>query len=359
MPVTRSRDAPGWTARAVAFLSRPEAYPERPRAVAVLETHRSWVFLTEARAYKLKKAAVYDDLDLRPLEARRRNSAEEVRLNRRLAPGVYLGTAPLVRQAGGLLALGGLPDEAASPPAGEVADWLVVMRRLPAEAMLDRRIQDGRVDEGQVRAFARVLCAFYARAERAERSGPQQRAFLARGLLGDRRELCRREFGLERAVVERVTAAVLRDLEALGPLLERRVEEGRLVEGHGDLRPEHVVLYDATGGAAGGPPGAAEAVVIDCLEFDRELRLVDPADELAFLALECERLGAPTVGDWVIDEYRACSGDDLPLELLRLYRGYRACRRATLAVWHLRDPRADAARWRGRAREYLRLAQAR
>lgn len=333
-----------WTDVAVSFLSRSAAYPgEAPRAVTVVETHLSFVFLTDARAYKLKKAAVHDGLDLRPLEARRRNAEVEVRLNRRLAPDVYLGVAPLVRDAGGL-ALGAVrePGGAGDDAGDETVDWLVVMRRLPADAMLDRRIRDGRVDEAEVRAFARRLVAFHARAERADRSGAEHRAFLARGLAGDRRELARPAFGLDRARVERVTADVADRLEALGPVIEARAAAGRLVEGHGDLRPEHVVLGPA-------------AAVIDCLEFDRALRLVDPADEVAYLALECERLGAPAVGRWVIDEYRA-AGDPLPPELLGLYRGYRACRRATLAAWHLLDPRADVARWRGRAAEYLALA---
>lgn len=326
---------------AVSFLSRPAAYPrEAPREVTVVETHLSFVFLTDARAYKLKKAAVHDGLDLRPLEARRRNAEAEVRLNRRLAPDVYLGVAPLVRDAAGRLALGAVREPGGA--GDDAVDWLVVMRRLPADAMLDQRIRDGRVDEAEVRAFARRLAAFHARAERADRSGREHRAFLARGLAGDRRELSRPAFGLDRGQVERVTAAVAARLEALGPVIEARAAAGRLVEGHGDLRPEHVVL---------GP----DAAVIDCLEFERALRLVDPADEVAYLALECERLGAPAVGRWVTDEYRA-AGDPLPPELLGLYRGYRACRRATLAAWHLLDPRADAEKWRGRAAEYLALA---
>ncbi|MCO5167668.1 MAG: hypothetical protein M9894_15070 [Planctomycetes bacterium] len=330
-----------WTDVAVSFLSRPGAYPgEAPREVSVIETHLSWVFLTDARAYKLKKAAVHDGLDLRPLEARRRNAAEEVRLNRRLAPDVYLGVAPLARDPAGRLALGA-PGEV--PDAREVIDWLVVMRRLPAGAFLDRRIREGRADEGEVRAVARRLAGFYAHAERVDRSGPEHRAFLARGLAGDRRELSRPEFGVDRARVERVTEALRARLEADAALFDRRAADGRLVEGHGDLRPEHIHL---------GP----EPVVIDCLEFDRALRLVDPADELAYLALECDRLGAPRVGRWVLDEYRRAAHDPLPPELLAFYRGYRACRRATLAAWHLLDPRADAAKWRGRAAEYLALA---
>lgn len=333
----RTLSDPATTDAAVAFLSRPEAYPERPRAVDVIETHLSWVFLTDTRAYKLKKAATHDGLDLRTLESRRWNGQEEVRLNRRLAPDVYLGTTPLMRGPTGGLHVGEGGGE------GEPVDWLVVMRRLPADCMLDRQIAAGRVDEGQVRLLAHRLARFYASAPRAARTGPEHRRLLEEGVRGDRRELSDRSYGLDLTKVARVADALLGTLARSPGRFDERAAAGHLVEGHGDLRPEHICL---------GP----EPVVIDCLEFSRELRLVDPADELAFLALECERLGAPHVGRWVIDEYERCSGDRPPPDLLRFYRGYRACRRATLAVWHLRDRRPDGARWRARAERYLDLA---
>jgi aminoglycoside phosphotransferase family enzyme len=199
------------------------------------------------------------------------------------------------------------------------------------------------VREDEVRAFARWVSAFYARTG-AARSGAEQRTALAAGAADDRRALTSPEAGLDRALVERVTGAVARTLEARGDLLDPR----RIVEGHGDLRPEHVSL---------GPPPAA----IDCLEFDRDLRLVDPVDELAFLALECRRLGAPAVGEWILDEYTRFSGDAPAPALVAFYKAYRACRRAKLAVWHLRDhgrPPHDADRWRGRAARYLELGAA-
>lgn len=329
-----SRDQVTLSDAVVAFLSRAAAYPEGPAAVEVIETHLSWVFLTDTRAYKLKKAATHDGLDLRTVTSRRRNSEKEVRLNRRLAPDVYLGTTPLTRDASGELRLGG---------DGDPVDWLVVMRRLPADCMLDRRIAAGDVDQGHVRRLARRLAGFYASAPRAEWTGPEHRRVLEEGVRGDRRELSCPGHGLDEARVLRVTDVLLETLGRSAARFDERAAAGRVVEGHGDLRPEHICL---------GP----EPVVIDCLEFSRALRLVDPADELAFLALECERLGAPRVGRWVIDEYERCAGDRLPPELLRFYRAYRACRRATLAVWHLRDRRPDGARWRERAHRYLDLA---
>ena len=120
----------------------------------------------------------------------------------------------------------------------------------------------------------------------------------------------------------------------------------QIVEGHGDLRPEHVCL-------------AAEPVFIDCLEFNRDLRIVDPADELASLAMECELLGAGELGKLLFDTYESVTGDAPGSALTRFYQSQRALLRAKLAVWHLEDGVTNSARgkWLARGRAYLRLAE--
>lgn len=322
--------------RKVAFLSRPGTYGQQGR-VEVVETHLSWVFLTKTRAYKLKKPVhlQQDSLDLRRISQREVNCAEELRLNRRLSPDVYLGRFPLTLDDWGILALDGV---------GEVVDWLVAMRRLPAKHMLEQAIANGRVDEDALRDVVRTLVHFYQQvAEPAGLSPAAYRALLAKGLEEDRRALAKRGYGLSVAAIEELAAQQRRLLHGRPELFDERVAAGRVVEGHGDLRPEHVCLEPLA--------------VIDCLEFSRELRTVDAADELAFLALECERLEAGQLGALVLDEYRAASGDAPPPELLAFYRRYRAMRRAKIAAWHLDDAEVSAPeRWRERARRYLALA---
>lgn len=319
----------------VAFLSRPEAYPDKPGAVERIETHMSWVFLTDHHAYKLKKPVRYAHLDFSTPELRRHDGQEELRLNRRLAPDVYLGLVALRWDPERGLALQGT---------GEPIDWLVWMRRLPADRMLDARIRSGAVEEREVRRAALELGRFYVRATRCDVPPAEYCRSLERGVRRDRLELCRPGFGLPREVVEGLAAAQLAFLAEHADLFHRRAREGYIVEGHGDLRPEHICLVP-------------EPVIIDCLEFSRELRIVDPADELAFLSLECERLGNPAVGRWFLDAYSELSGDVPPPPLLRFHRIYRALRRAVLAAWHLQDPSVrDAARWHARARRYLELA---
>ena len=278
--------------RKVAFLQRADAYPEGTREVSAIETHLSWVFLTDTQAYKLKKPVRREECDLTTATARAAHCRMEVVLNRRLSERVYLGVVPLGLDRAGNLRLdrGGL-----------VVDWLIRMRRLPPERMLDRLIQSHRLHEGDLAQLA---------ASSIEPVGERQLAFL-----------------------ERHAAAI-----------DCRVALGRVVEGHGDLRPEHVCLE-------------AEPQVIDCLEFSRELRMLDIAEELGFLALECERLGAPRAKAEIFAQYAARSGDSPDAAMVDFYQSVHACVRATLAAAHLAEPeRDDHARWRERAAAYLRLA---
>lgn len=318
------------------FLGRPQAYPEAAARVESVETHMSWVFLTDTHAYKLKKPVRYPYLDFSTVEARRRDCEEEVRLNRRLAAEVYLGVVALTRDSEGRLSLGG---------AGKAVDWLVQMRRLPADRMLDHLLRSGGVTQAEISRLARRLARFYA-ATAAEAIAP---AAYRRGLAGriedNLHELSSSEFGLDPGLLARLAGLQLGYLQGHAECFDSRVRQGRIVEGHGDLRPEHVCLL-------------AEPVVIDCLEFRREFRILDPADELGYLALECERLHAPQVGGWLLDAYREASGDDPPDALIHFYQSCRAVLRAKLALWHLRDDgRHPPGKWVAVATEYLELAQ--
>ena len=325
--------------RKVAFLRRPDAYPDPPRAVEVVETHMSWVFLTRDRVYKLKKPVRYEFLDFSTVALRRRNCRREVRLNRRLAPGVYLGAVALTADAGGSLRLG-------PPRAGRaVVDWLVEMRRLPAERMLDREIAAGTVRAADIRDLGALLARFYRELPAVPMTVPAYRRRFRHDIEQAFRELRRPAARMPRARVVAVRDGLLGWIERHGELLDARVREGRIVEAHGDLRPEHVCFND--------PP-----VVIDCLEFERAFRLLDPADELAYLALECERLGAAWVRQILFTAYSEVTADRPDPVLVDFYTVFRAYLRARIAILHLREPGGDAERWTARTERYLELAAA-
>jgi aminoglycoside phosphotransferase family enzyme len=325
---------PGIEAK-VEFLGRPAAYAEAPARVEVVETHMSWVFLTDRFAYKLKKPVRYELLDFRTLDARRRNCEAELRLNRRLAPTVYLGIVPLTCSRREGLRLDGT---------GETVEWLVRMRRLPREAMLDVAISQGRPPLAPLRNVGMLLARFYREAASVDVTAAAYRDRFAAGIADNRRHLRDPLYGLSAETIEQVCNLQAYFVASRGPLLGRRADGRHIVEAHGDLRPEHIFLDD--------PPQ-----IIDCLEFSRDLRLLDPGDELSFLALECERLGAPAVGAMMLDIYREATGDVADEALIAFYKSYRACVRAKIAVWHLRDAKVrEPAKWPALARIYLELA---
>lgn len=333
--MTRRISLPG-TRIQVEFLSRPDSYGIAVDRVDRIETHMAWVFLAGGQAWKLKKPVRKPYLDYSTLAARERICRTEVRLNRRLAPGVYLGVVPLTQDRTGGLHLGG---------DGRVVDWLVRMRRLPADLMLDRLIVAGRVPDAAVDRLVQRLVAFYRHARRVRLGPDSYRRRLTEEIEFDRHALTAGSQGLPLRRVERLAEAVQDLIKGSAALLASRVTRGRIVDGHGDLRPEHICL-------------GIEPVIIDCLEFNRELREVDPVDELAFLALECSRLGGESVGRRILSGYRRESGDRVPLRLVRLYTGFRALLRARLALEHTGDHRTRTrARWRFRALAYLRLAE--
>lgn len=319
----------------VACLKDPQTYPERPARIEALETHMSWVFLTGRHAYKLKKPVRYEYLDFSTLEARAQSCQEEVRLNQRLAPGVYLGVVALAL------------DAQAKPrveSAGAPVEWLVKMRRLPAERMLDVVIRRGAPEREDTRAVAALLAGFYKESPPVALPEADYRRDYAHRVEVNRAALAAHAGGIPAAQVEAVHAAQLDYIRNAPQAFDRRVQAGRIVEGHGDLRPEHVCLER--------PP-----VIFDRLEFNRQFRIVDAADELASLAMECERLGAPPVGEELFRAYVEATGDDPPPALVRFYMTYRACLRARLAILHTRElERAGWPKWETLAADYLRLA---
>ena len=298
-----------------------------------IETHFAWVFLRGDRAFKLRKPVRRDPMDYRTLAARRLGCESEVRLNRRLAADVYLGVRSLTRDAAGRLAIDG---------DGEVVDWLVEMRRLDRSRMLDAMLAAGRATPSDLRRVARLLAEFYGSAEPALRDGEALATRLRMQVQANHAVLATLEPGPARALLDAQSGFV----DAHRDRIATRAATGCVVEAHGDLRPEHILLGD--------PPA-----VIDCLEFDRNLRILDRAEELEFLALESVRIGQAEAGETIVRECLALLGDDVPPRLRQFYRSHRAATRAKLYVWRAGEPEdGDAQRWIATARAYLELALA-
>jgi aminoglycoside phosphotransferase family enzyme len=317
------------------FLRSPASYGSLGQQVELIETHMSWVFVLEQRVFKLKKPVCFPFLDFSTLQAREFYCREEVRLNARLAPGVYLGVVALQWQDGAFA----LVPEAQWPAPGETVDWLVVMRRLPRQRMLSELIARHSVARSDIDALLALLGAFYRAAPAAPVSANDYVSRLRHEQALNRELLLRPQFVLQdvRLAIERLDAALAQCTD----LLRARASRRHVLDGHGDLRPDHVCLLD--------PP-----VVIDCLEFNPQLRQVDPFDEVAYLGLECDLAGAPWIGSQLVAGIADALGDHPGPSLMHFYTAYRAMLRARLAMAHLLDPRPRSPeRWPAQSERYI------
>jgi hypothetical protein len=297
-------------------------YEPVPARVEVHETHISWVFLTEDRAFKLRKAVAFPFLDYGTPERRRLMCEEELRLGRRLAPDLYVGLRGVVERDGRF-------ELAASDAEGAI-EHVVEMHRFDDRHTLAARLEGDTVGEGEVRSLARLIAAFHQRAEPAPPGsfGPQEVAATVSEnfttLLGWAGEIGNPRL----AAAHRFAIAFVHGHHAA---LAARAAQGHVRDCHGDLRAEHVILED--GGVQ----------VFDPVEFDPALRLIDVGADLAFLVMELAEAGRAELATALVREYRAAGGDDGGDALLAFYAAYRAWVRAKIACLRAGElPSGDA-----------------
>ncbi len=302
--------------------------------VAAVETHTADLLLTGTCVFKIKKPVRFAFLDYTTREQRLQACQREVALNRRLAPDVYLGVADI------------------AGPDGQPWDHAVVMRRLPAECSLDHLIAEDRLPPEAIGAIARRLASFHASARRGpdidEAAGLDGVRQLWADNLAELAELAR----LAPEVVDASRLDAIRSradtyLAGREPLWRERLAAGAACDGHGDLQAADIFWLED------GPR------ILDCIEFDDRYRFADVVADLAFLAMDLERLGAPDAARELVDLYAEATGP-VPASLLDHYVAYRALVRAKVAAIRATqevDPAAGQAD-RRRAEELLELCLA-
>jgi len=295
---------------AVRAMADPRLYPDRPAVVELRETHVSRVFLAGTRAYKTKKPVLLPFLDCRRLERRRELCEEEIRLNRRLAPDIYLGIRALVPAAGE-------PGFALADPGQPGAvEYAVEMVRYDEERTLERTLRRGELRAEDLRRLGALLAAFHAACPVAD---PQAALAAMRRAIGETFESLWAQPLVDPAALwacERFMGAFLAGRR---PELLARGRRGLVREGHGDLRAEHVLL-------------GASLAVVDCLEFDPALRRTDVAADLAFLVMDLHRLGAAACAGELVAAYRQAGGEPGDDALVAFFAAYRALVRAKVAL---------------------------
>jgi aminoglycoside phosphotransferase family enzyme/predicted kinase len=325
-------------------LSESSAYPHPVSAVEVRHTHISVVFLTGDYAYKIKKPVELGFLDFSTLEKRRHFCAEEVRLNRRLAPSVYLGVVPVVRKGTRVV----IEDH------GEVVEWAVKMQRLPEAATFQSRLARGELDAEVVDALARKLACFHAHAEAGDHISLFGRFDSVARNARENYDQSISQVGttISKAVYERLCSRTEEVLTGLRPLIERRAEMGVPRDTHGDLHLDHVYLFPDRK-----PPD--DLVVIDCIEFNERFRFADPVADMAFLVMDLSFHGRPDLARVLSESYFRASGDGEGRTLLPFYTAYRAAVRAKVEGFELGEkeiPEAERAAALVRARAHWLLA---
>ena len=294
-------------------------------APGVAETHSAWVVFLGDRAYKVKKPVALEFLDFSTREARERVLHRELELNRRLAPDVYLGVADVVG------------------PDGEVCEHLLVMRRLPTDRRLSALVAAGSPLDDEIRQIARAIAAFHASADTSPEIARAGSPEVVRSKVERDLDELRAFTGdlLDAAELDAVANLVRRYLAGRTPLLEERVATGHIRDGHGDLLADDIFCL---------PDGPQ---IIDCIEFYDQLRSGDVLADVAFLAMDLERLGAAEHAERLLAWYREFSNEHHPESLAHYYVAFRALIRSKVSC--VRATQGDAAAT-APARDLLALA---
>ncbi|EIK53099.1 hypothetical protein YO5_02698 [Stutzerimonas stutzeri TS44] len=299
----------------IAALQNPALYPHPVDDLRVIETHISWVILTGQFAYKIKKPVDFGFLDFTALAARKHFCEEELRLNQRMAAGLYLEVLPIT----------GSEQTPQLDGTGEPIEYVLKMREFPQSQLLAQIQARGELTDAHIDALARQIASFHLQTPQvaAEHSLNSAEAIVApmrqnfeqiRPLLSEDADLRQLD-----ALQEWTETSVSR----LRPLLQRRCQEGFVRECHGDLHLGNATLIDG------------EVVLFDCIEFNEPFRLIDIASDAAFLAMDLEDRGLKCQARRFLNGWLEHTGDYAALELLNLYKAYRALVRAKVSLFRL------------------------
>jgi aminoglycoside phosphotransferase family enzyme len=323
----------------VEALLKPQAYPDRPPKIELVQTQMSFVFLAGKYVYKIKKPVNLGYLDYTTLEKRHFFCRQELELNKRLCPDAYLAVVPIVRENGALRVEG----------QGDAIEYAVKMRQLPRDRMMDVLLPRGQVTPEMVARVAEKLVNFHQKAE-------TNQEIAAFGKLDVINHNCDENFvqtekyiGLTilRVKYERIRDYTDDFIESNAGLFEKRVREGRIRDCHGDLHAAHVCYTD-------------DICIYDCIEFNDRFRYCDVASELAFLAMDLDRYQQAGLSRHLVNTYVGLSHDEELLKLLSFYKCYRAYVRGKVESFKLDDPlisQSEKEKALESARGYFELAE--
>ncbi len=294
----------------------PGAYPDLPREVVLRQTHVSYLLFTPDLVYKIKKPVDFGFLDFTTLEKRKHYCEEEVRLNRRLAPDIYLGVEKITRKAGGY-AVGGT---------GEAVEYAVKMKRIPEEKLLDNMLKREAATPEMIKNVARSIASFHGSALTDERISGFGSVDIIRQNTDENFEQTRGFVGelLPGRLFTKIRDYTWDFIRANGALFEKRVREGFIRDCHGDLHCENVSITD-------------RVEIFDCIEFNERFRFSDIVADIAFLSMDLDFHNRNDLARVLDSEYFTAANDAGGRELLDFYKCYRAYVRGKVEGFKYRE----------------------
>ncbi len=321
-------------------LLKPDAYPETTTSVELVQTHVSWIFLTDCYAYKIKKPVDLGFLNFSTIDRRRFYCNEEIKYNKRLCPDIYVGVVELRQNNGSV----GFQEE------GRILDYAVKMKRLPAERMMDRLVTDDTISMGEIREVARVIAEFHKTLPSSpaisEYGRPERIRF--NWIENFDQTIPFENTTLPAPERQQIKSWVLSFLEQHEALLSTRIDNGFIRECDGDIHLENICLNDG------------KVYIFDCIEFSERFRCCDTAADTAFLLMDLDFNGRNDLSEEVLATYREITGDTVPRALLDFYKVYRAFVRGKVESIHSLDPDMSKQQRDNtlmRASRYFRLAR--
>src|SRR3989338_2666591 len=301
----------------IKFMLNSDTYPFKPEKVDMLQTHISYLFIAGEYVYKIKKPVNFGSIDYSTLEKRKFYCGQEIRLNSRLSPEIYLGISHIVSDKG-IFSLNGK---------GEIEEYAVRMKRLPENMMMDRMIFDKRIDMAIITKIANKIAAFHQSADvnsdiskfgdieiilkNVNENFLQTDKFIGISLTQDEYNLIK-DFSYKFIVHNK-------------SILKKRVAENKIKDCHGDLRTEHICISD-------------KIYIFDSIEFNDRFRCADVASEVAFLAMDLDFLGEGILSKYFVNSYIEISGDTDIYKVINFYKCYRAYVRGKVESFKLNDP---------------------
>ena len=319
-------------------LLNPEIYPDHPRTIKFIETHISLLFLTGSHVYKVKKPVDFGFLDFTTLEKRKYFCEQEVKLNRRLSPDLYLGITRITEEGDRILLDG----------KGESVEYAVKMKQIPEEFLLDKLLEKKQVTPKMIEAVSEKLVKFYFAAETNDLIKGFAKPERVKQDTDENFEQTEKyiDIAIPGEVYEEVKHRTNDFLRTKEKMFYQRIASDRIRDCHGDLRLEHIFWGD-------------EISIFDCIEFNERFRYTDVSADIAFLAMDLDYHGRQDLSEHLIRAYVGESGDHELMEVLDFYKCYRAYVRGKVESFRLDDlhiPEGEKKEAQKRAQKYFSLA---